>query len=90
MYRGAQVKQENPETGEKEPRCGASRYSDRMLILLLKAYCPEFQDKHEIAGANGGRVKVIAVRYPVGIQYPMQQLATNGEENHSPSFKRED
>jgi hypothetical protein len=80
MYGGAQVMQENGETREKEPMWHIE-YSDRMLILLLKAYCPEFHDKHEIIGANGGHVKVIAVRYPLGMEDPMQQLGMNREAN---------
>jgi hypothetical protein len=45
-------------------------FSDRIFELELKAHCPEYRDKHEIAGDGGGPVRIAVVRFPVPIEDP--------------------
>lgn len=68
-------------------RCGEEvEYSDRLLELLLKSRCPEFQEKHVLSTADDKpiEVKVIAIRYPEKEPDPQKWMETYRPKDKTP------
>jgi hypothetical protein len=58
------------------------KFSDRLLELLAKAKCPEFREKHEVAGVGAGSIAIHVVTGVPQPNVPSSGIAPEGGGMH--------